>query len=154
MAKRIFICAAMLLFMVDVTIARQNDKPATGTWSGVVINAKCGVKEAFAGLPECTQKVAAGEKLALYDDTIREVFILEPQDQAVGHEGDSVTVTGTLEGNTLHVASLKMFTSIGLPVGQKAPSFSTRDQFGREQTLDTLRGPKGTVLLFFRSADW
>src|SRR6202041_1602642 len=30
---------------------------------------------------------------------------------------------------------------VGLEIGQQAPAF-------------TLRGPKGTVLLFFRSADW
>jgi len=49
---------------------------------------------------------------------------------------------------------LKLHTSIGLAIGLKAPAFSARDQFGRQQTLETLKGPKGTVLLFFRSADW
>jgi peroxiredoxin len=44
--------------------------------------------------------------------------------------------------------------SIGLSVGQKAPAFSLRDQFGNIQTLDSLKGSNGTVLLFFRSADW
>jgi hypothetical protein len=44
--------------------------------------------------------------------------------------------------------------SPGLAVGRHAPPFSASDQFGRTQTLDTLRGPNGTVLLFFRSADW
>ena len=44
--------------------------------------------------------------------------------------------------------------SIGLAVGQKAPDFSARDEFGHVQTLETLKGPNGTVLLFFRSADW
>lgn len=44
--------------------------------------------------------------------------------------------------------------AIGLAVGQKAPAFSLRDQFGRDQTLELLKGPKGTVVLFFRSADW
>jgi len=39
--------------------------------------------------------------------------------------------------------------SIGLAVDQKAPAFSVRDQFGRVQTLDTLKGTNGTVLLFF-----
>ena len=39
-------------------------------------------------------------------------------------------------------------------VGQKAPAFSIRDQFGHEQSNETLKGPNGTVLLFFRSADW
>jgi len=44
--------------------------------------------------------------------------------------------------------------SVGLPVGAKAPSIALRDQFGRTQTNDTLRGTSGTILLFFRSADW
>jgi hypothetical protein len=44
--------------------------------------------------------------------------------------------------------------SIGLQVGNKAPAFASRDQFGHDQSLETLRGSSGTVLLFFRSADW
>ncbi len=43
---------------------------------------------------------------------------------------------------------------VGLPVGAKAPRISLRDQFGRTQTNETLKGTKGTILLFFRSADW
>ena len=43
---------------------------------------------------------------------------------------------------------------IGLPAGEKAPPFSLRDQLGRVQTKETLKGAKGTVLVFFRSADW
>ncbi len=42
----------------------------------------------------------------------------------------------------------------GLEAGQKAPGFTARDQFGREQSNETLKGSNGTVLLFFRSADW
>ena len=44
--------------------------------------------------------------------------------------------------------------AIGMEPGVKAPSFRLKDQFGREQSNETLRGPNGTVLLFFRSADW
>lgn len=44
--------------------------------------------------------------------------------------------------------------AIGLQVGQKAPAFTLADQFGHDQSLETLRGSNGTVLLFFRSADW
>jgi peroxiredoxin len=44
--------------------------------------------------------------------------------------------------------------SIGLQVGNRAPAFASRDQFGHEQSIETLRGSNGTVLLFFRSADW
>lgn len=57
-------------------------------------------------------------------------------------------------------ASAPASTPIGLTVGAKAPEFSLPDQFGHIQTLghtesnETLKGSKGTVLLFFRSADW
>ena len=125
----------------------------TGAWSGVIINSGCTVEEAFAEAPKCTEKVP-GAKLALYDDTIRQVFDLEPQGPAAGHLGDSVTVTGEVGAGAIRVTSLELLTSIGLPIGQTAPAFSARDQFGREHTLETLKGPHGTVLLFFRSADW
>jgi hypothetical protein len=93
-------------------------------------------------------------KLSFGDDTTRQIYELDAQDQAARYFGDSVTVEGTLEGNTIHVALMKMLTSVGLEVGPKAPAFSARDQFGREETLPGLQGPNGTVLLFFRSADW
>ena len=44
--------------------------------------------------------------------------------------------------------------SIGLEIGQPAPAYALSDQLGREQSNETLKGSKGTVLLFFRSADW
>jgi hypothetical protein len=126
----------------------------SGPWSGIIINSGCTADEAFAEADKCTDDNVRGAKLVLYDDTTREIFNLEPQTPAMGHLGDSVTVNGTLEANTIHVSSLALLTSIGLPVGQKAPAFSARDQFGREQTLESLKGRNGTVLLFFRSADW
>jgi len=42
----------------------------------------------------------------------------------------------------------------GPEVGQKIPAFSLKDHVGQTQTFDTLRGPKGLVLAFVRSADW
>jgi hypothetical protein len=44
--------------------------------------------------------------------------------------------------------------SIGLEIGHHAPLFAKSDQFGKEHSNETLKGPKGTILLFFRSADW
>ena len=44
--------------------------------------------------------------------------------------------------------------SVGLEVGQQAPAFALSEQFGRQRPNETLKGSKGTVLLFFRSADW
>jgi peroxiredoxin len=42
----------------------------------------------------------------------------------------------------------------GPPVGAAVPDFELRDQFGKTHTLKSLIGPKGAVVLFFRSADW
>jgi hypothetical protein len=44
--------------------------------------------------------------------------------------------------------------SLGPQVGQRAIDFSLPDQNGRLRTLKSLAGPKGTMLVFFRSADW
>jgi hypothetical protein len=148
------LCATSLFLAGSIPLAGQNNVAKDGSWSGVIINSSCTPDEAFAEAAKCTEAGVRGSKLSLYDDTTRQVFLLDPQDEAVGHLGDSVTVSGTIEGNTLHVTSFKMLTAIGLDVGRKAPPFSARDQFGREQNLDTLKGPNGTVLLFFRSADW
>jgi hypothetical protein len=149
-----FICGLALLAAAAFVHAQQKTMTGPGSWSGVIINSNCSVDEAFAEAAKCTEKNAPGAKLSLYDDTARLVLNLDPQDQAAGHLGESVTVEGALQGDTIHVTSIRMLTGIGLAVGQKAPAFSARDQFGSQQTLDTLKGPNGTVLLFFRSADW
>jgi hypothetical protein len=152
--SRILIFALALLFASRIAMAQQDSTTGSGPWSGVIINSGCTADEAFAEDAKCTAKDAPGTKLVLYDDTTRQMFVLDPKELAVGHLGDSVTVSGTVDGNTLHVASFKMLTDIGLAVGQKAPPFTAHDQFGHPQSLDTLKGPNGTVLLFFRSADW
>jgi peroxiredoxin len=144
---------AILFVAACFALAGQSDNTHAASWSGVIINGSCSADEAFAEAAKCTAETP-GATLALYDDTIRQVYALAPQNQAKGHLGDSVTVQGTLEGSTIHVASITMFSEAGLRAGQKAPDFSAVDQFGKTQTLGTLRGPKGTVLLFYRSADW
>ncbi len=116
------------------------------------MSSACNADEAFAESPECLKNVP-GAKLSLYDDTNRVMYGLEPQESVVAHLGDTVTVRGTLDSGRIQVASIELM-SIGLAAGQKAPAFSARDQFGRTQTLETLKGSNGTVLLFFRSADW
>lgn len=42
----------------------------------------------------------------------------------------------------------------GLQAGAKTPAIDLKDQQGRQQSLSTLSGPNGLLLLFFRSADW
>jgi hypothetical protein len=43
---------------------------------------------------------------------------------------------------------------LGPQIGDTVPNFELPDQFGRIQTLDSVKGTNGTMLLFHRSADW
>ena len=43
---------------------------------------------------------------------------------------------------------------LGPQVGSRVPDFTLLDQNGRSRALMSLMGPKGLMLVFFRSADW
>jgi hypothetical protein len=43
---------------------------------------------------------------------------------------------------------------LGPQVGATVPDFSLPDQHGRAQTLKSVMGPKGAMIVFYRSADW
>lgn len=43
---------------------------------------------------------------------------------------------------------------LGPQVGERVPDFSLRDQTGRVRDLESIMGPRGAMLVFYRSADW
>src|SRR5881394_4324989 len=43
---------------------------------------------------------------------------------------------------------------IGIPIGQRAPAFTLKDQNGQEVSLDALLKKGPVALVFYRSADW
>jgi len=43
---------------------------------------------------------------------------------------------------------------LGPQVGEQVPQFSLPDQRGQIWTRQSIVGPKGAMLVFFRSADW
>ena len=45
-------------------------------------------------------------------------------------------------------------TRLGPQVGAKVTDFSLADAQGRTHGIRSAAGPKGTMLVFFRSADW
>ena len=45
-------------------------------------------------------------------------------------------------------------SKLGPQVGERVPDFSLRDQHRKTQTLRSIMGPKGAMLVFIRSADW
>jgi hypothetical protein len=58
----------------------------------------------------------------------------------IGVAGQSAGVVGT--------------ATVGPQVGSAAPAFTGVDQFGKPHTLSSASGPRGVMLVFFRSADW
>jgi cytochrome oxidase Cu insertion factor (SCO1/SenC/PrrC family) len=45
-------------------------------------------------------------------------------------------------------------SAVGPQPGTRVPDFTLPDQDGRSRTLASLAGPRGTMLVFSRSADW
>ena len=55
---------------------------------------------------------------------------------------------------TLLAASAWSAVPSGPEIGNAVPGFSAPDQTGKSQTLKSIMGPKGALLVFYRSADW
>ena len=45
-------------------------------------------------------------------------------------------------------------SKLGPQVGEGIPDFSLTDQNGKPWNLQSIMGPKGAMLVFYRSADW
>src|ERR1700730_7227744 len=150
--REVLLYLMALSSLASLAVAAETSARNSPSWSGILVSSSCNADEAFFESPECN-KVIQGAKLSLYDDTNRVMYELHPQDNIAFHTADTVTVRGKLDGDVIRIASIGPM-SIGLAVGKKAPPFAVRDQFGRVETLETLKGRNGTVLLFFRSADW
>ena len=45
-------------------------------------------------------------------------------------------------------------SKLGPQIGERVPEFNLKDQTGKTWTLQSILGPKGALLVFFRSADW
>jgi cytochrome oxidase Cu insertion factor (SCO1/SenC/PrrC family) len=43
---------------------------------------------------------------------------------------------------------------LGPQVGERVPDFTLPDQRGRSTDLESILGPNGAILMFYRSADW
>jgi hypothetical protein len=65
-----------------------------------------------------------------------------------------VFVRGIFLSFLFAAVTLAQTGSLGPGVGSRIPDFSAPDQHGVVQNLETLKGPKGLMLVFFRSADW
>jgi hypothetical protein len=108
MRKVLLICLAVC-FVLAWSAMAFDDMGKSATVNGWIVDAKCGAKGANAGAEACTKKcAAAGEKMVVVTDSDQKVLAIDNQDAIKGHEGHHVAVTGTVKGDSIHVASLKM----------------------------------------------
>jgi hypothetical protein len=79
------------------------------TVKGWVSDSKCGVKGANEKAAECTKKcIAAGASMVVVTDGDQKVLTVDNADALKGHEGHHVAVTGHVDGDKIHVDSMKM----------------------------------------------
>jgi hypothetical protein len=96
---------AMSIVLVASALAFAGD----GSWTGYITDSKCGVKGAHEGAEECAAKcMKAGAKLVFVDDADKKVYAIADQDKASAHAGHHVAVKGSVEGDTLTIASIDM----------------------------------------------
>ena len=61
---------------------------------------------------------------------------------------------GQAPSQSANVAAKVDVERVGPQVGTVLPEFSLRDQHGDVHSMKSLLGPKGALIVFFRSADW
>jgi hypothetical protein len=103
MRTRLAVAMVVVLLVSAVTIASE------GSWTGYIADSKCGAKAAHEGARECTVKcVKEGAKYVFVNDADKKVYDIADQDKVADHAGHHVTLKGSLEGDTMKVASVEM----------------------------------------------
>jgi len=83
---------------------------ADSSMTGWISDSQCGVKGANEKAGECTTKCVKehGAKYVFVNDADKKVYVVDAQDKVAAHAGHHVTVKGTVEGDTLKLASIDM----------------------------------------------
>ena len=83
---------------------------AQGSWTGWISDSGCGVKGTKDGHADCAAKCVKehGAKYVFVNDADKKVFAIDAQDKAAPHAGHHVTVKGTVDGDSLKLASIDM----------------------------------------------
>jgi putative cell wall-binding protein len=106
MRKLVVVLLAFVLILLVASVAFAAD---TQTVNGWISDSKCGVKGANAGAEACTKKcIAAGASPVVVTDKDQKVLTVENPDSLKEHYGHHVAVTGHIDGDKIHVESVKM----------------------------------------------
>jgi hypothetical protein len=83
---------------------------ADGSWTGYISDSHCGAKGANEKHTECAAKCVKeqGASYVFVNDADHKVYKIDNQDKAAAHAGHHVTVKGSVDGDSLKVASIEM----------------------------------------------
>jgi hypothetical protein len=100
----LLLAGALLVSIASVSFASDAQ-----TVNGWISESKCGVKGANAGAEECTKKcIAAGASPVVVTDKDQKILTVDNPDALKEHYGHHVAVTGHIDGDKIHVESVKM----------------------------------------------
>lgn len=103
MKSRLSAGIALTLFAAALAMA------ADSSLTGWIADSKCGAKAAHDGARDCTLKcVKEGAKYVFVNDADKKVYVIDAQDKVADHAGHHVTVTGSVDGDTLKLSSIEM----------------------------------------------
>lgn len=115
MAKNVktitFAVALWLTVLISsLGIGGAQSAKAKTTWQGFVTDTHCGtncqVTKSMTPDKKCVDRcVREGSKYGLWVGNY--VYTLEPQSKAAGYAATNVSVTGTLDGETIHIDSVE-----------------------------------------------
>ncbi len=95
------IALAFALVLLPATAALAD------SWTGWISDEHCGAKGAKAGHADCAQKcIKGGGKLVFVNGADQKVYAIDNQEMALANLEHEVTVTGTVEGGSIKVASI------------------------------------------------
>jgi putative cell wall-binding protein len=106
MRKFLLLLLAVALVLIIASVSFAAD---TETVNGWISDSKCGAKGANASAEACTKKcIAAGASPVIVTDKDEKVLTVENPDALKEHYGHHVAVTGHIDGDKIHVDSVKM----------------------------------------------
>jgi hypothetical protein len=100
----LLVAGAFIVSMASVSFASDAQ-----TVNGWISDSKCGVKGANADQAECTKKcIKEGASPVVVTDKDQKILTVENPDALKEHYGHHVAVTGHIDGDKIHVESVKM----------------------------------------------
>jgi hypothetical protein len=106
MRKLLLLLLAGALLVSIASVSFASDAQTVNGW---ISESKCGVKGANAGAEECTKKcIAAGASPVVVTDKDQKILTVDNPDTLKEHYGHHVAVTGHIDGDKIHVESVKM----------------------------------------------